>query len=124
MSDHVLPPESGAVDVDLDSPSPSPLNARHRIEVPEIVVHRPRHLTLVPSAASEVDDKVSAADGDVPLPERDSASAIMRLCALFGAATPEDALPRAEELLRRLKFRDADTGGAFGSSEWGTWDEW
>lgn len=124
MSDHVLPPEGGTLDADHNPPS-SPTPGPHpQIELPDLVVHRPRHLTLVPSYPSAVDETVVAAGDDVPLADSNRDSAIVRLCALFGAATPEDALPRVEELLRLVKLRGPSAKGATDMSEWGTWDDW
>lgn len=124
MSDRILPPESGTPEADLDPPPSRGLGSHPQIGFPDLVVHRPRHLTLVPLSPGGVDKADVAVEAGVPVADLDPDSAIVRLCALFGAATPEEALPRAEELLRRVKARGDATKGAANSSEWGTWDAW
>ena len=123
MSDPKLPPENGTSQVNANPATPVRLEEGHRIEVPELVVYRPRHLTLVPSGASGVDEgTVPVSDTEFPDPNYDSA--ILRLCALFGATTPEEALPRAEQLIRRLNSPEADTPGGWGAPDWAPWDKW
>jgi hypothetical protein len=123
MSDQMLPPENGTSEVNAEPATPAGLEEGRWIEVPELVVHRPQHLTLVPSGKGGVDEATTPArDTQFPDPEHDSA--LLRLCALFGATTPEEALPRAEEMLRRFKSLESDTPGGWGAPDWGTWDKW